>query len=66
MRARGALAATLESEDGDIFVDGLQVTPGAKPEGGLAAGEAAALVKLAEAGLREVVKAWVAELKAPK
>jgi hypothetical protein len=63
VRARGSLAATLESEDGDVFDGGLRVTVEAKPEGGIPAGEATALVKLIEAPMRARVKAWEAATK---
>lgn len=61
--ARGALAATLESEEEEVFEGGLRVTPEAKPEGGIPAGEATALVKLCDGPMRKVVKAWEAGLK---
>ena len=64
VRARGAVSASLESEEEGAFVDGLKVAPEAKPEGGIPSGEATALVKLAQSPMKRVVKAWEAALKA--
>ena len=64
VRARGAVSASLESEEEGAFVDGLKVAPEAKPEGGIPSGEATALVTLAQSPMKKVVKAWEAALKA--
>jgi hypothetical protein len=64
VRARGTLSASLESEEEGGFCDGLKVAAEARLEGGIPSGEASALVKLALAPMKKVVKAWEAGLKA--
>ncbi len=64
VRASGSIAARMESEEGDVFEDGvLNVTSNAKVEGGIPAGEATALVKLAQGPIKAAVKVWEASLK---